>query len=249
MTTAARVLDVARSQIGIRENPPYSNDVPYSRWMGMVGQPWCDMFVSWCFHTAGLGAVEGRWAYTPAHANNFAARHRWHPGTAGAQPGDVVFFDFPGPPYRISHVGFVESIHPSGGIVTIEGNTNAAGSRDGGSVMRHTRTSSIVGYGRPAYDQGDLPAMPLSATDIDAIALMVLRYDAEVVRPREQRTRRLLKATAVAAGLTPGQVAAALDGAGQLGALLDDIDDDREADQAQLLASIVATIDDHQEGT
>jgi hypothetical protein len=41
---------------------------------------------------------------------------------------------------RIGHVGIVEQVLPSGKfIVTIEGNTNGRGSRDGGGVCRLTR--------------------------------------------------------------------------------------------------------------
>ncbi len=56
MPTVDELLAVARSQLGVNEQPAYSNDVPYSRWMGMVGQPWCDMFVSWCFDRCGMAA-------------------------------------------------------------------------------------------------------------------------------------------------------------------------------------------------
>jgi hypothetical protein len=41
---------------------------------------------------------------------------------------------------RIGHVGIVEQVLPSGKfVVTIEGNTNGSGSRDGGGVCRLTR--------------------------------------------------------------------------------------------------------------
>jgi hypothetical protein len=41
---------------------------------------------------------------------------------------------------RIGHVGMVEQVLPSGSfIVTIEGNTNAVGSREGSGVCRLTR--------------------------------------------------------------------------------------------------------------
>lgn len=222
MTTVDQVLAVARSQLGVSESPPYSNDVPFTRWAGMVGQPWCDLFVSWCFDRAGMGAVEGRWAYTPAHADNFAARGRWTPGAAGARAGDVVFFDFPGYPYRISHVGFVEYVDDAGRLHTIEGNTNGAGSRDGGSVMRQIRTSSIVGFGRPAYDQE--VNVPLSKEDVDAIAFTILKYDRDVARPRELRTRRLLRAVALAAGMTDDEVRDALNGVHRGERIVDDRD-------------------------
>jgi hypothetical protein len=59
--------------------------------------------------------------------------------TADVEPGDVFsvwnnYID------RIGHVGIVEQVLPSGNfVVTIEGNTNGRGSRDGGGVCRLTR--------------------------------------------------------------------------------------------------------------
>lgn len=151
MASAQTVLDIARAQLGTAENPPASNNVLYTRWAGMVGQPWCDIFVSWCFDQAGMRDTEGFHAYTPEHYATFNRRGRGHPGTAGIAPGDVVFYDFPGGPDRISHTGFVERVYPDGSFDAIEGNTDEAGGRTGGKVMRHRRASSVVGYGRPDY--------------------------------------------------------------------------------------------------
>lgn len=151
MTTAETVLDIARREIGTRENPPGSNDVKYTRWYPMVGQPWCDMFVSWVLDQAGMAPTEGKHAYTPAHFDAFKARGRAHYGPNGIQPGDIVFYDFPGGPDRISHVGIAETTWNGQWVDVIEGNTDAAGGRTGGQVIRHRRTSSIVGYGRPEF--------------------------------------------------------------------------------------------------
>lgn len=147
MGAASDLLAVARSQLGTAENPPYSNRVKYSDWYGLVG-PWCDMFVSWCAAMSGNGDVIGKFAYTPSHEAWFRSKGREVP-IREAQPGDIVFFNFIG---RTSHVGIVESTRPDG-LVTLEGNTNGGGSRDGGSVMRHFRSwsSGIVSTHRPAY--------------------------------------------------------------------------------------------------
>src|SRR5690606_16984634 len=53
---------------------------------------------------------------------------------------------------RVSHVGIVEKVHGPRDITAIEGNTDAAGGRTGGKVMRKRRSGSIIdGFGRPAY--------------------------------------------------------------------------------------------------
>ena len=155
MTAPEQVLDRARSQLGVAENPAGSNDVLYSDWYGVKG-PWCAMFVSWCTYMEGLplpATTEKGFAYTPAGAQWFQKQGRWstRPGK-----GHIVFFDFPGDDVnRISHVGIVEDVEADGTVVTIEGNTDAAGGRTGGQVMRRRRRSGIVGYGVPAYSNGN----------------------------------------------------------------------------------------------
>ncbi len=217
MSSAARVLAVAAAQVGTRENPPGSNNVLYTRWAGMVGQPWCDIFVSWCLAAAGLAELEGFHAYTPEHFAAFRARGRGFPGTAGIAPGDVVFYDFPGGPDRISHTGFVETVNPDGSFVAIEGNTDEAGGRTGGRVMRHTRRNYVVGYGRPAYTTGD--DVPLDRNDLFAIGVTVKASIADLqilerldrLERRGIRTRKGVTALMRKAGVRPADAQKAND--------------------------------------
>jgi hypothetical protein len=158
MATAQQVLDVFRSQIGTKEYPANSNQTKYGRWYGLDGEPWCAMFLSWCFYQAGEALPASTYkgfAYTPAGADWFQDRGRW--GTT-PRVGAVVFYKFPGSE-RINHVGIVESYRAGGYLTCIEGNTNSAGSRDGGAVLRKERRSYVVGYGYPYYDT-DAPAPP-----------------------------------------------------------------------------------------
>lgn len=150
--TAARVLDVARREIGTVESPPGSNRTKYGAAYGANGVAWCAQFVWWVFREAGLSSLIPKTAYTPTFAQWFKSRGQW--GTA-PRPGAVVFFDFPNDGVdRISHVGLVEAVNRDGSIVTIEGNTPAGtggSQRDGGGVWRRTRKAGVVGYGYPAY--------------------------------------------------------------------------------------------------
>jgi hypothetical protein len=153
MTSVNQVLNRARSQIGVNEQPFGSNRTAYGAWYGVQGQPWCAMFVSWCTFHEGLplpATISKGFAYTPAGAAWFQRRRRW---TNRPAPGHIVFFNFPGDSVnRISHVGIVESVRPDGSVVTIEGNTDERGGRTGGKVMRKVRRVGIVGYGIPDYD-------------------------------------------------------------------------------------------------
>ena len=45
MTTADKVLAIARAELGTKESPAGSNRVKDGIWFGMPGQSWCMMFV------------------------------------------------------------------------------------------------------------------------------------------------------------------------------------------------------------
>jgi len=50
----SNVVDIAKSQLGYQEVGK-RNDSMYGKWYGLNYNPWCAMFVSWCFDQAGLG--------------------------------------------------------------------------------------------------------------------------------------------------------------------------------------------------
>jgi hypothetical protein len=87
------------------------------------------------------------------------------------QPGDILYFDFPGDGVdRISHVGICTGIDSDGVVTTIEGNTSAkkkGSQRNGGEVCEQVRAYkknkkgvlvSIVGWGRPNYNGNEVTA-------------------------------------------------------------------------------------------
>jgi len=49
----SNVVDIAKSQLGYQEVGT-RNDSMYGKWYGLNYNPWCAMFVSWCFDQAGL---------------------------------------------------------------------------------------------------------------------------------------------------------------------------------------------------
>lgn len=161
MADVQTVLDQARSQLLYSENPAGSNRTKFGAWYGLDGNPWCDMFVSWCGAMAGAGAVVGRFASTIAHIAWFKARGQFH--TTGPVPGDCVFFNWGGRPRGVpEHIGFVEAVR-SDGVVTLEGNTSSGNNANGGQVQRRFRPfgSYIVGYGRPSYTSPKLTKVQL----------------------------------------------------------------------------------------
>lgn len=153
------VLKNAISQLGVKEHT--NNDTIYGRWFGLNHQPWCAMFVSWCFNQAGLSALvaaQNKKGFAScASGLAYFKKKRQLVDAKSAQPGDIVFFQFDDDP-QPDHVGIVERVLPKGqGLVTIEGNTSSdrGGSQSNGDgVFRRNRPFSLVaGVARP-YPKG-----------------------------------------------------------------------------------------------
>lgn len=143
--TVRDVLTVAKRNLGFIEGP--NNKNPYAPLVGHANhQPWCASFVAAVFKRAGV-PLPSTSAYTPTMANGFIREGRWHDT---GKAGDVVFFEWPSMG-RIAHVGIVEVVEGRGTYICIEGNTDSAGGRTGGRVMRQVRGANIAGFGRPAY--------------------------------------------------------------------------------------------------
>lgn len=137
-TSRNAVKAVYTSQIGVREATG-SNDgkvvESYLKVTGLgAGYAWCAAFVAWTFEQAGIKASKS--AYSPSW---FPMRNTiWKQGK-GQQPqaGDVFGIWFSNR-NRIAHVGFVDSWGAKE-VITVEGNTNEAGSREGDGVYKKRR--------------------------------------------------------------------------------------------------------------
>jgi hypothetical protein len=139
------VKEVYLSQVGVREITG-TNDgkevEKYLRFSGLgKGNPWCAAFVGWCFHTAGVKAITSAWspAWFPAEKIVYT---RGLKTSYQPQSGDVfgIWFKRLG---RIAHVGFVDSWQGDV-VMTVEGNTNSEGSRDGDGVYKKRRLKSQI---------------------------------------------------------------------------------------------------------
>lgn len=150
--TVAKVLEVARRELGTAESPPNSNRQKYGRAYGWDGVAWCAIFTWYVLTQAGCGALIPKSASTVQMRDWYMKRGQWH--TTNPRPGDLVFFKFAGNNNPVNHVGIVEAVEAAGTVISIEGNTagtTAGDQRNGGMVARKRRLSNIVGYARPAY--------------------------------------------------------------------------------------------------
>ncbi|MET9861951.1 peptidoglycan-binding protein [Streptomyces smyrnaeus] len=162
MSQAAKVVSVAKSQVGYREgysgghwnnNQKYSDQVPGMKWSDR--QAWCQTFQAWVAMKAGTADIEPRTASCRVACDWFKQRDRfsYYPAI-----GAHVFFGSGGG----SHVGRVYK-YDSTYVWTIEGNTNTSGSAEGNGVYlkkRRRRDSYLYGYGMPAFSEGVTTADP-----------------------------------------------------------------------------------------
>lgn len=157
------VLEVALSQEGVREKPPNSNRGPdveaYLKSVGLKGgHPWCAAFTYWCFEQAARQAARTnpmvRTAGCLAHWNGAVAKGARRIGKADAvnnpallRPGMVFIMDFGG---GKGHTGFIVAVR--GGLIdTVEGNTDASKTREGGGVYQLTRKLAEINKGYIDY--------------------------------------------------------------------------------------------------
>lgn len=146
-----KILNVARSQIGIKEQPAGSNQTKYNRWCNVPRQPWCAMFVSWVFEKAGspLPKIQSGYpsggGYCPYFESYGKKNNQWH---RSPKAGDLALFHFGN---RLAvHIGIVEKVLGNGKFKCIEGNTSLSSNDNGGAVMRRNRNvSQCRGFYRP----------------------------------------------------------------------------------------------------
>lgn len=148
------VLKIARSRIGVKENPPNSNYIDCNNWFyGREVQgsayPWCCVEMMFIFHLANASNLLKRTASCSELAKWFKQNNQFY---STPQVGDLVFYNFNTPSRLADHIGIVETVASNGSIYAIEGNTSLQSNDNGGCVMRRHRSSKIVGYGRPKYE-------------------------------------------------------------------------------------------------
>ena len=168
--TAASVLSVARSQIGVRSGKKYWDYVMGGGYVSGGATPWCACFVSWCFHQAGAKCAGLPSASCTYGIYAKAKKAGKVVSVSKAKAGDVVLFNFDHIRSDAEHVGIVESVG-SGTLVTIEGNTNAGGSSTGGQVCKKVRSkANVFAIVRPDYDKQPAPKPVVEQLVVDGIA-------------------------------------------------------------------------------
>lgn len=143
--TRLAALNVAITQIGVKEEPPGSNTGPqvkkYLISVGLGPNPWCLAFVHWCYRQCGITLA----GYGLVQAfDEWAAKN----GKIVTRPfrGDIICYDWNNDHWD-DHVGIVDKVLSlsfsgrsfTGFVRTVEGNTAVGNDSNGGQVMYRYR--------------------------------------------------------------------------------------------------------------
>ena len=146
-TMAKALVALAEKEVGVKEKPLNSNrgkrveEYQAATWLEGTGWPWCAAFICWLCREAGMPKAKrpqtaGAWDFEK-YAKKMGGKLIKPAAKDKVRAGDIVIFTF-------SHIGLAVADEADGLVKTIEGNTDASGSREGGGVYRKTRRKSQI---------------------------------------------------------------------------------------------------------
>ncbi len=126
------LVKIAQGELGLREKTGRNDGKRIGEFLTVAGlrrpEPWCAAFVSWVFAEAGFEKPRSGWSPDLFPVSRLAR---------SALPGNVIGIYFP-EKKRIAHVGLIEK-EDGDWLISLEGNTNITGSREGDGVYRKRR--------------------------------------------------------------------------------------------------------------
>ena len=136
---------IYEQEIGVREQGGANRGERVEAYLASVGlgpgYAWCAAFVSWCFQQTGIIAPRSAWVPSFAVQSKRIVQ-RGEVTHRLPQSGDVFLIWFRRL-NRPAHTGFVDRWNTDW-VVTVEGNTNASGSREGDGVYRKRRLTRQI---------------------------------------------------------------------------------------------------------
>jgi hypothetical protein len=153
---STKIVELAIREIGVEEidgtncGPRVNEYKAATNLPAHESWPWCAAFVCWLVREAmaATGIKEtasfkrprtaGAWAFEGWSLAQDATTQTRKPHGGDIKPGDIVIFTF-------SHIGIALTVPDADGFVqTVEGNTDGAGSREGGAVLKKKRRVSQI---------------------------------------------------------------------------------------------------------
>jgi hypothetical protein len=152
----SEIVRIAKAEVGVREVGNTNcgvrvDEYKAATWLNpKVGWPWCAAFVCWVIREAlsssGVKQTKtfkrprtaGAWDFENWSIDQDSTTWLRRKPAGDIVPGDIVIFTF-------SHIGIAVSAPDKSGNVTVaEGNTDDAGSREGGGVYLKKRNISRI---------------------------------------------------------------------------------------------------------
>jgi hypothetical protein len=153
MKLAQLIPEIALSQVGVEEidgtncGPMVNQFKAATNLPPTEPWPWCAAFVCWVVREAMKKAggtytfqrptTAGAWDFENWSKRQDDSTQTRKPHGGDIKAGDIVIFTF-------SHIGIAVEDADGSTVVTVEGNTDSAGSREGGGVFRKTRPLSKI---------------------------------------------------------------------------------------------------------
>jgi len=157
MQQVDKVIEVALAEVGTLEHPV--NKTKYGKWYGLDGQPWCAMFVSWCFAEANATNLIAQSPKGYAGCESFEAWAKAKGLTvpvAQVQAGDILLFDF-SHANKSEHTGIALGYNKNTHLIdTVEGNTsggNGSQSNGDGVYLKHRAPTTVRLVVRPKWSK------------------------------------------------------------------------------------------------
>lgn len=155
------LIEVLESQLYVREATGNNDGTEVEKYLAEVGlgkgYPWCAAYTTWGFNVCGVPNPQSAWSPDWARSKNtiwslnLVKQHK----AKNPKAGDV-FTIYYNSLNRVGHVGYIVKEYNDKYFITIEGNTNIAGSRLGIGVFKKKRDKRkiyrITDYITPYYD-------------------------------------------------------------------------------------------------
>lgn len=207
------LLNQLRSNLGLGETPPGSNDNFIVQWynanVDKIGRgPWCEMTNTWSMWTTGAKSLKKGRAYTVWAAEDAQKGENgstWHFGTDGMMAGDQVYYDWGGAKgevAKVDHTGTVERVVGDGTFYALEGNY-------GDKLQRmHRDGKYVVGYVR--FDWERLGPSPSPGTPNPTPPVNVLVVDGDLGPKTIRRWQEIMGTPADGVIDTPSMLVSAV---------------------------------------
>lgn len=184
MAKASEVMKLAKSYVGTKESPAYSNNVIfnthyYGHEVNGGNYAWCVTFIWDIFRMAGASELfyDGKKTAWCDAVRDWAKISNLVVNKTDGKHGDLVLFDWNNN-YSADHIGFIDSKNSDGTYQTVEGNTSASSNSNGGEVQIRTRYPyEIMMIIRPKYEPEEIKPIPEPTTNkgVTNVELRMLR--------------------------------------------------------------------------